>query len=77
MQLPESYPELALLDINNGVLGGANVNEPPLAKKQYGFIWGEKPDYSHFNFLFRRYYQWIKYREERSNEVDAYFTSQW
>lgn len=77
MQLPSAYPELALLDANDGPSGGPNVNEPPQAKKDYGFLWGEKPDRAHFNYLFRNYYQWIKYEHERTNEVDLLFVSQW
>jgi hypothetical protein len=77
MQRPDAYPEYATQDANNGVLGGANVQEPSAYRKAFGWIWGEKPPYNIFNWLQRYNYLWIKYRESRSNEVDSFFTSQW
>ena len=72
-----TLPEFAVDDYNNGENGGPNVEEPSLERKSKGWDWGEKPPRETFNWLHRLTYQWIKYREDRSNEVDSFFTSQW
>lgn len=77
MQKPDVYPEFASVDTANGPSGQNNVVEPTPTKKQQGFDWGEIPPREIWNWVQRYNYLWIKYREERSNEVDSFFTSQW
>jgi len=73
---PTVFPDFATDDLNNGLYGAPNVQEPPLSKKESGWDWGEPPPREWMNWIHRISNNWIKYNDERNNEVDKYFTSQ-
>lgn len=74
---PTTYPDLAINDVYNGVLGAINVQEPPSGIKTDGYNYGQKPPREYFNWYGRIYNLWFKHLDARTDEVDSYFTSQW
>lgn len=62
---PTVFPDLALLDVNNGLLGAPNVQEPSSGLKNNGWDYGDKPEREFFNWYGRTTNNWIKYSDER------------
>lgn len=65
---PDKLPELATLDVNNGILGAPNVQEPPTELKEEGWDFGQKPEREFFNWFGRYYYLWLGWFDQ---EVDT------
>lgn len=61
---PSVKPRFATSDLNNGPLGGPNILEPSEAKKDQGWLAGEKPPREYFNWMHRLTYQWIDWLDE-------------
>lgn len=66
---PLVKPRFATDDLNNGPLGGPNVQEPSEAKKNTGWNSGEKPPREYFNWLHRLTYQWIDWLDEVASDA--------
>ena len=89
---PTAFPDYATDDVNNGLAGAPNVQEPPLGKKQQGHDYGEKPPREFLNWIHRTTNNWLKYADERvtalldlmdgsksktAEDADNYFRGQW
>lgn len=61
---PIVFPDLALNDVNNGLLGAPNVQEPPTDLKNEGWDYGQKPEREFFNWYGRVTNNWLKYLDE-------------
>ena len=72
---PSVVPEFATNNINNGLLGAPNVQEPPLGTKQSGWNYGQKPEREYFNWLHRVTYQWINYLDEQVTAFIAFMNN--
>lgn len=87
---PDKLPELATLDVANGILGANNVQEPPTELKEEGWDFGQKPEREFFNWYGRYYYLWagwfdqevdtlkdkVAFLETSTKNTRNYFTSQ-
>lgn len=62
---PTVFPDIALNDVNNGLLGAPNVQEPPTDLKNEGWDYGQKPEREYFNWYGRTINIWLKYVDER------------
>lgn len=62
---PTVFPDLALNDVNNGLLGAPNVQEPPTDLKNEGWDYGQKPEREYFNWYGRVTNNWLKYLDEK------------
>lgn len=83
---PDKLPQLASLDVNNGILGAPNVQEPPTELKEEGWDFGQKPEREFFNWYGRYTYLnlgWLVQEMDNllvsksSRDADNYFRSQW
>lgn len=61
---PTVFPDIALNDVNNGLLGAPNVQEPPTDLKNEGWDYGQKPEREYFNWYGRITNNWLKYVDE-------------
>lgn len=61
---PTVFPDIALNDVNNGILGAPNVQEPPTGLKENGWDHGQKPEREFFNWYGRVTNNWLKYVDE-------------
>ena len=63
---PDFYPEWATNDVDVNVEGSLQPNKvrPPSAKRDNGFVYGEKPPLNWFNYLFNKIREWIVWSEE-------------
>lgn len=66
---PTVFPDLALNDVNNGLLGAPNVQEPPTDLKNEGWDYGQKPEREYFNWYGRITNNWLKYLDEKVTSI--------
>ena len=71
---PTVFPDLALNDVNNGLLGAPNVQEPPTDLKNEGWEHGQKPEREFFNWYGRVTNNWLKYLDEKVTSILATLT---
>lgn len=72
---PDKLPELASQDVNNGILGAANVQEPPTDLKEEGYDFGQKPEREFFNWYGRYYYLWHGWTDQEMEAMKLVLTS--
>jgi hypothetical protein len=72
---PTVFPDIALNDVNNGLLGAPNVQEPPSDLKNDGWDYGQKPEREFFNWYGRVTNNWIKYLDETVTSILATLTN--
>lgn len=66
---PDKLPRWATEFINNGPNHTPNVQEPPEAKKDFGWNFLEKPPRQWVNWLALKAYQWLLWSEESIDEL--------